>query len=57
MKRDHVSAYIHMRRGTPLPLYAPVHILDDPLSLPPLHKYLMDGLPLNQKATFEYRIH
>ena len=26
-----VSAYVHMRRDTPLPLYAPVHISDDPL--------------------------
>ena len=26
-----VSAYVHMRRDTPLPLYVPVHILDDPL--------------------------
>ena len=23
-----VSAYVHMRRDTPLPLYAPAHILD-----------------------------
>ena len=29
MKRDIVSAYVHMRRDTPLPLYAPVHIWDD----------------------------
>ena len=39
------------------PLYAPVHILDDPSSFPQLRKYLMDGLPLNKKTTFEYRIH
>ena len=31
MKRD-VSAYVHMKRDTPLPLYASVNILDD---LPP----------------------
>ena len=30
MKRDSLSAYVHMRRDTTLPLYAPVHILDDP---------------------------
>ena len=30
MKRDSVSAYVHMRRDTSLPLYAPVHILDNP---------------------------
>ena len=34
MKRDSISAYGHMRRDTPLTLYAPVHILDDPLHYP-----------------------
>ena len=32
MKKDSVSAYIHMKRDTPLPLYAFAIILDD---LPP----------------------
>ena len=36
MKRDSLSAYIHMRRGTTLTLYAPVHILDDTTSIPPV---------------------
>ena len=39
-----------MMRDTPLPMYAPVHILDD---LPPFlqfRMYLMDGLFLNQKT-------
>ena len=40
-----------MRRDTPLLLYEPIHILDDP---PPpvleLHTYLMDGIFLNQKT-------
>ena len=34
MKRDSVSAYVHMKRDTPLPLYASVNILDDPLDSP-----------------------
>ena len=34
MKRDSVSAYVHMRRDSSLPLYAPVHTLDD---FPPYH--------------------
>ena len=38
-----------MRRDTPVPLYPPIHILDDPSSFPELHGYLIDGLPLNQK--------
>ena len=50
MKRDSVSAYVHMRRNTPLPLYAQVHILDEPPSFPQLCKYIMDGLPLKQKT-------
>ena len=58
MKIDSVSAYVHMRHDNFLPLYAPVHILDD-LSFPQLLKYLMDGLPLSQKTNknLEYRIH
>ena len=34
MKRDSVSAYAHMRHDTPLPLYAPVYILDEPHLFP-----------------------
>ena len=49
MKRDSVSAYVHIKRDTPLPLYAPVYILDDLPSFPQFCKYLMDGLSLNQK--------
>ena len=30
MKRDSVNAYVHMKRDTPLPLYATVHIFDEP---------------------------
>ena len=30
MKRDNVSAYVHMRHNTPLPLYSAIRILDDP---------------------------
>ena len=39
--------------GTPLPLYAAVHILDE------LRTNLMDSLFINQKQirTFKYRIH
>ena len=35
--------------STPLPLYAPVHILDDPPPFPQLRTYLMHGLFLDQK--------
>ena len=45
-----------MRRDTPVPLYAPVHILDDPSSFPELHGYLIDGLPLNQKQNKNIRM-
>ena len=38
-----------MRRDSPLPLYATVHILDDPIPFFQLLTYLMDGLFLNQK--------
>ena len=51
-----VSAYVYMMCDTPLSLYAPVHILDDPLSFLQLRKYLMDGLPLNQKSNKNIRI-
>ena len=60
MKKDSVIAYVHMTRDTPLPLYAPVHILDDPHRLLPsflhLRKYLMDGLFFNQKANKNNRV-
>ena len=35
MKRDIVSAYVHIRRDNPLPLSAPVHILNEIPSIPP----------------------
>ena len=50
MKRDSVSAYVHMRHDTPLPLLAPVHILVDHAPFPQLCTYLMDDLFLNQKT-------
>ena len=56
MKRDSVSAYVHMRRDTPLPLHALAHILNDPSSFPQVLKYLMDGLPLRQKTNKNIRI-
>ena len=56
MKRDSVSAHAHTGRDTPLPLYALVHILDDPPSFPKLRKYLMDGQFLNQKTNKNIRI-
>ena len=34
MKRDSVSTYVHMKRDTPLPLYASVNILDDRTPFP-----------------------
>ena len=45
-----------MRRDTPVSLYAPVHILDEPSSFPELHGYLIDGLPLNQKKNKNIRM-
>ena len=56
MKRDSVSAYVHMRCDTPLPLYATVHILNDPPPFSKFHKYLMDDLFLNQKGNKNIRI-
>ena len=44
MKRDSVSAYVHTRRD--IPLYAPVHILDDtPPSPPPPVEYERNEWP------------
>ena len=45
MKRC-LSAYVHMRRDTPLPVYAPVNILDDPPSIPPV-AYVLNGWPIS----------
>ena len=45
-----VRTYLMNDFSTPLPQYAPVHILDDPTPFPQLRRYLMDGLFLNQKA-------
>ena len=42
-----VSVYVHMRRDTTLPLYAPVHILDESPSIPPV-AYLLNGWPISQ---------
>ena len=56
MKRDSVSAYVHMRRDTPPPsLYAALRILDDPPSQSPqqLRTHLIDDPFLNQK-TYKY---
>ena len=47
MKRDSVSAYVHMRRDTLFPLYAPVHILDYPQSIL-LVTYILNGWPISQ---------
>ena len=47
MKRDSVSAYVHMGRDTPDTLYASVHILDDPSSIPPV-AYVLYGWPISQ---------
>ena len=48
MKRDSVSVYVRMRCDSPLPLYAPVHILDDPLpSISPV-AYVPNGWPVSQ---------
>ena len=46
MKRDSVSAYVHMNRDTPLPLYASVKILDDPPAFPVT--YLFNGWSMSQ---------
>ena len=51
-----VSAYVHMRRDTPVPLSAPVHILDDPLPFPQLRTNLMDDLFLNKKTNDNIQI-
>ena len=45
-----VGTHEDMGSDTPLPLYAPVHILDDPLPSLQLRTCLMDGLFLKQKT-------
>ena len=57
MKRDSVSAYVRMKRDTPLPLQVVVRILDDPPPSPhQLHTYLIDEPFLNQKNYQDIRI-
>ena len=56
MKRDSVSAYVHMKHDTPPPLHASVNILDEPPPFPQLRTYLMDGLFFNQKTNKNIRI-
>ena len=52
-----LSTYVsYYRFSNPLPLYVPVHILDDPPPFPLLRTYLMDGLFLNQKRNKNIRI-
>ena len=52
-----VSTYVFYDRFfKPLSLYAPVHILDNPLPFPRLRTYLMDSLFLNQKTNKKIRI-
>ena len=52
-----VSAYVHMRCDTPLPLYAPAHILHDlPPPFPQLRTYSMDKVFLDQKTNKNMRI-
>ena len=46
MKRESVSAYVHMRHDIPLPLYTPVHILYDPSI--PLVTYILYEWPISQ---------
>ena len=41
---------------TPLPLYTPAHILDDPPPFSQLRTYLMDDLFLNEKTNNNIRI-
>ena len=51
-----VSTYLHMSGDTPLPLYAPVHFLNEPPPFTQLRTYLMDVLFLNQKTNKNIRI-
>ena len=45
-----------MRPDTPLPLYATIHVLDEPPPVLELRTYLMDSLFLNQKTNSNIRI-
>ena len=47
MKRDSVSAFVHMKRDTPLSLYPSVNILDEPPSIP-IVMYILNGRPISQ---------
>ena len=44
-----------MKSDAPLPLYAPVHIVDDSLPSLQLRTYLMNGQFLNQKTNNNIR--
>ena len=48
MKRDSVSAYVHLRRDTPLPMYAPVRILDDPRSIS-IVTHILNGWSISER--------
>ena len=50
MKRDSVSAYVHMRREILPPLYAAARILDDRPSPDQLRTYLIDCPYLSEKT-------
>ena len=51
-----VRTYLMTNFSTPLPLYPPVHILDDSPPFSQLLTYLMDGLFLNQKTNNNIQI-
>ena len=62
MKRDSVSAYVHIRCDTPLPLYVPVHILNQARPRPHSPSrvrtlWMVYFSTKKQIRTFEYRIH
>ena len=45
-----VRTYLMTNFSTPLLLYAPVHILDDPFSIPPV-AYVLNGWPFFYEKT------
>ena len=51
-----VRTYLKTEFSPSLPLYAPVHILDEPPLFLQLRTYLMDDLFLNQKIKNNIRI-
>ena len=59
MKKDSVKAYVHMKRDTPLRLYASVNILDDPLHSPSYAhtEWMAYFSTKGQIRIFDYRIH